>query len=54
MTAPATASATDTKNASKIVEVFSQGTKVAGANATNIGDLPEGTYLLKVTNNPKK
>lgn len=55
MTAPATAaSATDTKNASKIVEVFSQGTKVVGANATNIGDLPEGTYLLKVTNNPKK
>lgn len=54
MTAPATASATDTKNASKIVEVFSQGTKVAGANATNIGDLPEGTYLLKVTNNPAK
>lgn len=52
--APATASTTDTKNASKIVEVFSQGTKVVGANATNIGDLPEGTYLLKVTNNPKK
>lgn len=47
-------STTDVKNASKIVEVFSQGTKVVGANATNIGDLPEGTYLLKVTNNPKK
>jgi len=47
-------STTDAKNASKIVEVFSQGTKVVGANATNIGDLPEGTYLLKVTNNPKK
>ena len=54
MAAPATASTTDAKNASKIVEVFSQGTKVVGANATNIGDLPEGTYLLKVTNNPKK
>ena len=54
MTAPVTASTTDTKNNSKIVEVFSQGTKVVGANATNIGDLPEGTYLLKVTNNPKK
>lgn len=54
ITASATASATDTKNSSKIVEVFSQGTKVVGANATNIGDLPEGTYLLKVTNNPKK
>lgn len=47
-------STTDVKNTSKIVEVFSQGTKVVGANATNIGDLPEGTYLLKVTNNPKK
>ncbi|MDW8851240.1 LamG domain-containing protein [Flavobacterium sp. MMLR14_040] len=47
-------SITDVKNTSKIVEVFSQGTKVVGANATNIGDLPEGTYLLKVTNNPKK
>lgn len=54
ITTSATASATDTKNSSKIVEVFSQGTKVVGANATNIGDLPEGTYLLKVTNNPKK
>ena len=47
-------STTDVKNTFKIVEVFSQGTKVVGANATNIGDLPEGTYLLKVTNNPKK
>lgn len=52
--AASTVSTTDAKNASKIVEVFSQGTKVVGANATNIGDLPEGTYLLKVTNNPKK
>ena len=54
LTSPATAPTTDTKNASKTVEVFSQGTKVVGANASNIGDLPEGTYLLKVTNNPKK
>jgi len=54
LAAPATVSPADTKIASKIVEVFSQGTKVIGANATNIGDLPEGTYLLKVTNNPKK
>ncbi|WP_264537051.1 LamG domain-containing protein [Flavobacterium sp. N1736] len=54
LTSPPAVSTTDTKNASKIVEVFSQGTKVVGANATNIGDLPEGTYLLKVTNNPAK
>jgi hypothetical protein len=54
MAAPATSSTPDTKNTSKIVEVFSQGTKVVGANATNISDLPEGTYLLKVTNNPAK
>jgi len=54
LAAPATVSTADTKVASKIVEVFSQGTKVIGANATNIGDLPEGTYLLKVSNNPKK
>ena len=40
--------------ASKTVEVFSQGRKITGANASNIDDLPEGTYLIKVTNNPAK
>jgi hypothetical protein len=35
---------------SKKVEVFSQGKKIIGSNASNIGDLPEGTYLLKITN----
>ncbi|RED26573.1 concanavalin A-like lectin/glucanase superfamily protein [Flavobacterium cutihirudinis] len=39
---------------SKIVEVFSQGKKITGSNASNISDLPEGTYLLKVTNKPAK
>ncbi|MHC0440590.1 LamG domain-containing protein [Flavobacterium sp. 3-210] len=34
----------------KTVEVFSQGRKLTGSNASNIGDLPEGTYLLKITN----
>lgn len=34
----------------KTVEVFSQGRKITGTNASNIGDLPEGTYLIKVTN----
>ena len=39
----------------KTVEVFSQGRQITGANASNIGDLPEGTYLIKVTKNvPKK
>ncbi|MEO6177794.1 MAG: LamG domain-containing protein [Flavobacterium circumlabens] len=39
-------------NVSKNVEVFSQGQKVAGnnGNGMNINDLPEGTYLLKITN----
>ncbi|KQX15623.1 LamG domain-containing protein [Flavobacterium sp. Root420] len=34
----------------KTVEVFSQGRQIMGSNASNIGDLPEGTYLIKVTN----
>ncbi|RKR08317.1 concanavalin A-like lectin/glucanase superfamily protein [Flavobacterium sp. 90] len=47
---------TDGKNASegnviaKKVEVFSQGKKIIRNNTTNISDLPEGTYLLKITN----
>lgn len=42
---------TDNSNSgSKTVEVFSQGNKVVGFNASNIADLPEGTYLVKVTN----
>lgn len=44
----------ETNSGSKTVEVFSQGKKIMGSNATNIGDLPEGTYLLKITNNPSK
>jgi hypothetical protein len=40
-------------NESKTVEVFSQGKKVMGGNAANIADLPEGTYLLKITNAKK-
>jgi hypothetical protein len=48
--------ATTDNTGSKNVEVFSQGNKVVGINASNIADLPEGTYLLKVTNKatPKK
>ncbi|MFH6992676.1 LamG domain-containing protein [Flavobacterium sp. FlaQc-48] len=44
----------ETNTGSKTIEVFSQGRKIVGSNASNIGDLPEGTYLLKVTNNPAK
>jgi hypothetical protein len=56
-TAPAVsaASTTEVNTGSKNVEVFSQGKKVFGStNATNINDLPEGTYLLKITNMPSK
>lgn len=40
----------------KNVEVFSQGQKIYGSNTNtmNIHDLPEGTYLLKITNTPSK
>ena len=44
--------ASDINGVTKNVEVYSQGQKVVGGNATNIGDLPEGTYLLKITNKP--
>ncbi|PWB24486.1 LamG domain-containing protein [Flavobacterium sp. HTF] len=46
----ATESADNAYTVSKTVEVFSQGNKVIGINASNIADLPEGTYLVKVTN----
>jgi len=45
---------TEANTGAKTVEVFSQGRKIAGTNASNIGDLPEGTYLIKVTNNSAK
>jgi len=38
----------------KSVEVYSQGQKIVGSNAANIADLPEGTYLLKITSTPSK
>ncbi|MFG4001914.1 LamG domain-containing protein [Flavobacterium aquidurense] len=44
----------ETNMGSKNVEVFSQGKKIMGSNASNIGDLPEGTYLLKISNTAKK
>ncbi|WP_433829486.1 LamG-like jellyroll fold domain-containing protein [Flavobacterium anhuiense] len=44
----------DINSAPKTVEVYSQGQKIMGSNATNISDLPEGTYLLKITSSPSK
>jgi hypothetical protein len=40
----------------KKVEIFSQGEKVLSNNSQeiNMNDLPEGTYLLKITNLPTK
>ncbi|WP_264523514.1 LamG domain-containing protein [Flavobacterium sp. N502536] len=45
----------DSNKVLKNVEVFSQGQKILGSsNTININDLPEGTYLLKITNMPPK
>jgi len=45
----------ETNKSGKIIEVFSQGRQIMSANASNITDLPEGTYLIKVINtNGKK
>lgn len=50
---PSNIIATNDINAvTKSVEVFSQGQKIVGDNAMSINDLPEGTYLLKITNKP--
>ena len=38
----------------KSVEIYSQGQKIMGSNAANIADLPEGTYLLKITSTSSK
>lgn len=50
----ATSGPTNDIQVSKTVEVFSQGRQIMGTNASNIGNLPEGTYLIKVTNSPAK
>jgi hypothetical protein len=42
----------DINGGAKNIEVYSQGQKLVGDNALNINDLPEGTYLLKITNKP--
>ena len=43
----------ETNKSGKIIEVFSQGRQIMSANASNITDLPEGTYLIKVINSKK-
>jgi hypothetical protein len=47
-------SSSDISGASKTVEIYSQGQKIVGSNAANISNLPEGTYLLKITSTPSK
>lgn len=44
----------NTVGKSKSVEVFSQGEKVLNkkSNDLNLSELPDGTYLLKISNNP--
>ncbi|MDP5201632.1 LamG domain-containing protein [Flavobacterium sp. DG2-3] len=44
----------DVSGTTKSIEVYSQGQKIVGSNAANISDLPEGTYLLKITSTPSK
>lgn len=45
---------TDINGGTKSVEVYSQGQKIVAGNGMNINDLPEGTYLLKITSTPAK
>lgn len=53
--APIVASSNEVNKGGKIIEVFSQGKKIMDSNGSNISDLPEGTYLIKVTNgSPRK
>lgn len=42
----------DINGTTKSIEVYSQGQKIVGESAMSINDLPEGTYLLKITNKP--
>lgn len=44
----------DVTDATKNIEVYSQGRQIIGNNSMDISDLPEGTYLLKVTRTQSK
>jgi hypothetical protein len=48
------AASAETNKSGKTIEVFSQGKQIMSANASNITDLPEGTYLIKVINSAGK
>jgi len=50
----APAASAETNKSGKTIEVFSQGKQIMSANASNITDLPEGTYLIKVINSSNK
>lgn len=52
--APVVASSVDTNNATKNIEVYSEGKRILETNTINIGDLPDGTYLIKITNSGGK
>lgn len=52
--APVVASANEVNKTEKSIEVFSEGKKIMETNGSNIGDLPDGTYLIKVTNSSAK
>lgn len=52
--APVVAASNDINKTGKSIEVFSQGKKLIGTDASNLTDLPEGTYLIKVINTAEK
>ncbi len=52
--APVVAASTETAKGAKNIEVFSEGKRILETNTINIGDLPDGTYLIKVTNTGAK
>lgn len=52
--APVVASAVDTSKGIKNIEVFSEGKRILETNTINVGDLPDGTYLIKVSNSANK
>ncbi len=49
---PVVASSAETK--AKNIEVYSEGKRILETNTINIGDLPDGTYLIKISNSAAK
>lgn len=52
--APVVAASAETNKGVKNIEVYSEGKRIMETNTINIGDLPDGTYLIKVTNSAAK